>query len=100
MKIAIDFDGVIHDYMNPKAGRRMGEPIVGAKEALTKMRADGHEIIIFTVRAKNDADTKVVHDWMIYYSIPFDTITNIKQACDVYIDDKAIRFTSWGDICI
>ena len=100
MKIAIDFDGVIHDHLHPKPGRRMGSPIIGAKEALEQFRNRGDEIVIFTARAKNETDTKVVHDWMIYYSIPFDQITNIKQACDVYIDDKAIHFTKWEDVHI
>jgi ribonucleotide monophosphatase NagD (HAD superfamily) len=35
--IAVDFDGVVHDYKHPLPDRRMGEPIEGAKVALTKL---------------------------------------------------------------
>lgn len=97
MILAIDFDGVIHDNKNPIEGKRMGPPIVGAKEALQQMRETGEAIIIFCVWA-NDYGWKVIHDWMEFYQIPFDDITNVKPQADVYIDDKALKFESWEQI--
>ncbi len=49
--LAIDFDGVIHDFKNPIEGRRMGAPIEGTKEALDKFKSKGYKIIVFTVGA-------------------------------------------------
>lgn len=95
MTLAIDFDGVVHDSKNPIAGRRMGAPLAGAKEALTELNFD-HKIIIFSVWAKGKGAITIT-DWMNYYDIPFTEITNIKPQADVYLDDKAIRFTSWSD---
>lgn len=98
--LAIDFDGVIHDIKHPVPGRRMGPPMKGAKEALDEYASMGHEIVIFTVRANTASSTKAVRDWMQYYLIPFDYITNIKINADVFIDDKAVHFTSWNKIKI
>ena len=95
MKIlAIDFDGVIHDFKNPLPGRRMGAPIPGTKEALQNFKANGHTIIIHSLWG-DEKGTKTIADFMKYYELPFDSITNIKPQADYYIDDKAIQFTSW-----
>ena len=93
--IAIDFDGVIHDYKNPVPGRRMGALIEGAKEALERFRANGYRIISHTVRGTTEQSIKCVADWMNYFECPFDEITNIKPNAEAYIDDKGISFTSW-----
>jgi len=93
MKVhAIDFDGVIHDHKNPVPGRRMGAPIEGAKEAITELKRRGDTVIVHSVWAGNP---KVIEDWMRYYEIPFDEVTNIKPQADIYLDDKAVRFTDW-----
>src|ERR1035437_9284870 len=92
---AIDFDGVVHDYKNPVAGKRMGVPIEGTKSALNLLKARGDKVIIHTVKATTEGGAKAVRDWMIYYEIPFDEITAIKPTADFYLDDRAIRFTKW-----
>lgn len=97
MTLAIDFDQVIHDTKNPIPGRRMGGPILGAKEALERLKKRGDTIIVFTVWG-GDAGRKTISDWMNYYQIPFDSITNIKPSADAYIDDKGIRFNNWEEV--
>ena len=99
MILAIDFDGVIHDFKNPIQGRRMGTPIQGTKEALIKFKQRGDKIIVFTVWG-DAKGTKTISDFMKYYELPFDEITNIKPQADVYLDDRAIRFINWQDIKI
>lgn len=94
MVIAIDFDGTIHDWNNPKPGMRMGPPMPGAKDALQSFKASGHTIYIFTVRG-GPGERKHVEDWLHYYDIPFDWVTNVKIPADWYIDDRAIHFTDW-----
>jgi hypothetical protein len=96
--IAIDFDGVIHDFKNPIAGRRMGGVIEGAKKALETLEFRGYEIIVFSYWAKNESNIKTIADWMEYYHCPYSQITNIKPNAVAYIDDRGIRFTSWQDI--
>src|ERR1035437_6959622 len=93
--LAIDFDGVIHDYKHPIIGRRMGAPIEGAKEYINNLKLQGHTIIVHSVWGGNK---KVIEDWMKYYGIMFDDITNIKPNADYFIDDKAIRFESWQQV--
>ena len=96
MILAIDFDGVIHDHKNPIKGRRMGAPIEGAKEALADLTHQGHKIIVHTVWG-NEKGRQTIADWMKYYEIPYHDITNEKPQADVYLDDKAMHFTSWKE---
>jgi adenylylsulfate kinase len=99
--IAIDFDGVIHDYKNVPKGKRMGLPLPGAKESIEKMVLDGHKLIIHTVRATGNKEIDSIKDWFKYFGFPMGIpITNIKVNADVYLDDKAIRFTTWEDFSI
>lgn len=97
--LAIDFDGVIHDYKNPLPGRRMGPPIEGAKEALESYAAAGHEVIVFSVWG-HDAGATTIEAWMKYYKIPFHSITNIKPKADVYLDDHGQKFERWDLVTI
>lgn|ERR1035437_522198 len=90
--VAVDFDGVCHDYKNPIEGKRMGKPIEGTKEALESIRRKGYKIIIFSVWGNQP---KVIKDFMKYYDLPYDLITNIKPNSEFFIDDKAIRFLNW-----
>ncbi len=90
--LGIDFDGVIHDAKHPLPGKRMGAPIEGALQALARLRMRGDKIIIFSVK-----DTKIIKDWMDFYQLPYDDITNQKPDADVFLDDKAIRFENWDD---
>lgn len=92
--LAIDFDGVIHDYKNPLPGRRMGPPIEGAKDALESYVAAGHEVIVFSVWG-HDAGATTIEKWMHYYKIPFHSITNIKPKADLYLDDHGKKFERW-----
>ena len=92
MVIALDFDGVIHDPTNRKPGRRMGEPIEGAVRAITALKQAGHTIIIHTVRG--DRPTHVA-EWLDYFKIPYDMITDTKPDAAVYLDDRGVRFTAW-----
>ena len=90
--LAIDFDEVLHDSKHPKPGRTMGPPIEGAKEAMDLLRAQGHRLVIHTVRGGRP---KHVEDWLDYYKIPFDVVTDIKVDAACYLDDKALKFTDW-----
>jgi hypothetical protein len=92
MKIAIDFDGVIHDYKHPLPGARMGPPIEGAHEAIWGYVDAGHEVVVFTQRGDKPEH---VLNWLFFYEFPKMEVTNIKGAFDLIIDDRAVTFYSW-----
>ena len=84
------------------------DPVAGAPEALRALRAAGHVIILSTARhmktcAGNPGlavarQGKVTLDWLDRFDIEFDEIHFGKPHADVYIDDNAVRFTSWSAI--
>lgn len=92
MILAVDFDGVIHDPENRAPGFKMGRPVDGAVEALASLVEAGHTVIVHTVRSDSD---RHVSKWLAYFHIPHHSVTNIKPNADVFIDDKAVRFTDW-----
>jgi ribonucleotide monophosphatase NagD (HAD superfamily) len=93
--IAVDLDGVIHDYEHPLKGKKMGGPIEGTQDALKRLKGLGWKIIVFSVWGDQK---KTIGDFMEYYHLPYDEITNQKPVADIYLDDKAVRFTSWKDV--
>jgi FMN phosphatase YigB (HAD superfamily) len=94
--ISIDFDNTVHNNKDLKYPN-MGYPMPGAKEALDQLKSDGYRIIIFSVRASGDI--KYMEKWLNDFEIPFDKITNVKEASEFYVDDKAIRFEgNWPKI--
>ena len=97
--IAIDFDGVINDNKHPLPGKKMGPPMPGAVEALQAL-ATRYQIYIHTLRASHQDNPQYIVDWCHHYEIPFTRITAQKPDAVAYIDDKALRFTSWDDPAI
>jgi len=95
MTLAIDFDGVIHDYKHPVEGKRMGEPFDDALTMLKRLYNRKHTIIIHTVMATSDSGKQVVEDWLAFYKIKHHGVTAIKPNADIYIDDRGIRHTDW-----
>lgn len=93
MKIALDFDGTVHDPFNVKKPYKMGQPIPGAAAAVDRLQRLGHEIIIFPTWADNEQRRRAIVDWLTYFGVPFDDITSVKPDADLYIDNNAYRFT-------
>ena len=113
MTIAVDFDGVIHKYSKGwQDGSIYDEPVEGAIEALVKLIEAKHSVIIISTR-----EVRQVFDWiqpkLYQFDIPTDMlnpdekfwnqkgvlgITNRKIPASIYIDDRGLRFTNWGDI--
>lgn len=101
MKIAIDFDGVIHNYSKGWNGGSIYDgPVAGVKEALEQLKSDGHYLMIFTTRTnsifrkKDEPDQKIqMEEWLAKHEIPYDKIWTFgKPMADIYIDDRAISF--------
>lgn len=92
--IMVDLDGVIcteelfHD-------RPLAQPIAGAREALRDLRAAGHTVIIYTARGWSEH--RVTRHWLEQHGIEYDGLHMGKPVADVWIDDRAVRFTNWPD---
>ena len=89
--IAIDFDNVIHDPNTAGSGK-MGMPMADCKLVMDKLVADGYKLVIWSLRSPHATH---LAEWLDYYDIPYHDITSEKPDALVYLDDKAIRFTSW-----
>lgn len=84
--IAIDFDGVLHQYDGYKNGL-IREPIAGAKEGVEALLQQGHKVVVFSTR-----DAFMINEWLAKYEFPDLEVTNIKKPFYVIVDDRAVRF--------
>ena len=104
--IAIDFDGVIHNFDKGwHDGTCYGEPLPGSLEAL-KNFSKKYNIIIFTAKAKKNrplvngkTGTELVTEWLKKHDVLqyVKDITSEKPRARVYIDDNAYRFITWDE---
>ena len=89
--IAIDFDGVIHQYSKGFQGltNAYDPPMPGVLGALKKLKDSGYRLIIVSSRP-----VKPIHQWLEKYNMSeyFDDVSNTKHPAKYYIDDHAIRF--------
>jgi len=91
----VDLDGVICTEERTSE-RPLAEPIDGAREALEKLRDAGHTIVVYTARGW--AEYRVAEQWLKDHDIPFDGLHMGKPIGDVWIDDRAVRFSNWRDV--
>jgi len=99
--IAIDFDGVIHQYSRGFQGleNAYDPPMPGARCSLTILRDLGYRLIIVSSRP-----VAVINEWLRKEKMDhfFDDVSNTKHPARYYIDDHAIRFekeseNAWED---
>lgn len=108
MRIVIDLDGTICPIKQPDQTYADLEPLPGAAERIRELRAAGHYVIILTARNMATCESnlgrvmknvgKLTLDWLEKYEIEYDEIYFGKPNADVYLDDRAMRFTSWDDV--
>jgi hypothetical protein len=96
LRLAIDFDGVLHDTKKKLPGYKLGQPIVGAVEAVQQLKNEGALIIVHSLWAGTPQKRRAISEWCRYFEIPYDDITNTKPDCDFYIDDRGLRFVNWA----
>lgn len=105
MRIVIDLDGTICELRRPEQSYADVALKPGVADALKQMKAQGHQVIIYTSRHMKTCEHnpglvlarvgKVTLDWLARHGIPYDEIHFGKPQGDVYIDDLAHPFTDW-----
>lgn len=108
MRICIDLDGVICRLREPGQTYADLEPVPGAVEKVRALKAAGHYLIICTARHMKTCEGNVgmvvarqgavTIDWLTRHGIPYDELHFGKPHAQIYIDDNALRFESWGAI--
>jgi capsule biosynthesis phosphatase len=108
LRICFDLDGVICELRTNGETYAELKPVSGAVEKLKALRAAGHTIIISTGRHMKTCQGNVglvlarqghvTLEWLARHDIPYDEIYFGKPWADVYVDDNALRFTSWEAI--
>jgi hypothetical protein len=104
--IAIDFDGVIHNFdKGYHDGTCYGAPIPGSLVALKNL-SKKHNIIIFTAKAKPNrplvngkTGIELVTEWLEKHNVMkyVTEVTAEKPRSQIYIDDKGYRFENWNE---
>jgi len=102
--LAIDFDGVIHDWSKGwHDGTCYGKPIKGAKKSI-KLISKDFRIIIFSAKCKPDrplvngkTGKELIIEWLEKYDLLdyVAEVTHEKPRSVLYIDDNAYRFDNW-----
>ena len=108
MRIVIDLDGTICPIR--QEGELYAEllPHEGAAAKIKELKQNGHHIIIQTARNMGTCNSNVgkvmknigliTLDWLQRHDIQYDEIFFGKPNADLYIDDRALRYSDWHSI--
>lgn len=92
--IMVDIDGVICTE-EKTFERALAKPLDGAREAIAKLRGAGHIVVLYTGRGW--PEYRATKAWLDQNGFEYDGIQMGKPIADVWIDDRAVRFTNWND---
>ena len=93
--LAIDFDGVIHDYSSVIEAGKMGQPVKGARQAMELLKAEGYTLAIYSIKAETSYGTKKLLEWLEMNEIPYDEVCVVRPAAAIYLDDRGLEFRTW-----
>lgn len=106
MRICIDIDGVLCDLRQEGQSYDEVLPKPGARDAITRLKQDGHAVILYTARHMRTCAGNVglvvarqgrnTLDWLARHEFGYDELYFGKPDADVYIDDKALAYRSWS----
>lgn len=103
--LIIDFDGTIAKDEYPN----IGEPEPGVREAMTKLKQAGFDVVIYSCRLNRadgrpigdiEKNRRMMEEWLAANGIPYDRIDmgyDGKPRGDHIIDNKAIHYGGDGD---
>lgn len=96
MKIYMfDMDGTICTE-EKTFSRALAKPLEGAVKTINALYEAGNHIIIFSARGW--IEYEVTKDWLDRYGVKYHQLILGKPFADIYVDDRAIRFTTWKKI--
>lgn len=109
MKICIDIDGTICETKDYNQDYGSVQIKSGAKRAIDEWKRQGHYIVLYTARHMVTCNNNIgkiiakqgpiLFEWLKRHDIQYDEILFGKPACDVYIDDKALKFNdNWDEV--
>jgi hypothetical protein len=99
--VAIDFDGVIHDYSRGfHDGTIYDGPSDNCEKYLKQLQDRGYNLVCFSARVNADPSgngKQEIVDWLKKYNLMkyFSDVTDQKVPAIVYIDDSAVRHKDW-----
>ena len=100
--LAIDFDGVIMQKGAGSSSRIDScdrPPVDGAIEGMRALAAEW-PLVVHSCRATSDRGVMQVWQWLKRHKLgdAVQDVTATKPIATAYIDDRAVRFTSWQAI--
>ncbi len=95
MRLIIDLDGTICTE-EKTFSRSLAKPKLDSVESIKKLKAQGHTIIIYTARHWNEYE--MTDEWLKKNDIPFDQLFMGKPVGEYWIDDRAIKFSTWKEV--
>lgn len=108
MRICLDLDGVVCELKREGQTYADVAPLPGAIDKIRQLKAAGHTVILHTARHMKTCQGnpglviarvgQITLDWLSRHEIPYDEIHFGKPWAHVYVDDNALRFSSWDEI--
>jgi len=93
--IALDFDGVLHEYAGGWLGNfsnKLEPPTIGALDFVTKLLEKGFKLVIFSARASSVDGKLAIEKWLKDCHFPEIPVTDKKPKAALYVDDRGFRF--------
>lgn len=95
MQIIVDLDGTICTE-EKTFSRSLAKPLDDAVNSINALYDQGHTIIIYSARTWMEYEMTTA--WLRQHNIKYHQLIMGKPIGDVWIDDRAIRFTSWKEV--
>lgn len=97
--IALDFDGVLHDYKGWNGVEPTGNPVSGAQDFVRELCDRGYDVFVMTTRAGHPGGADAVRSWILKHGFPLMMVTHEKLPASLYVDDRGFRFNGdWNTI--
>jgi len=100
--LAVDFDGCLCDSRSrwTRPEDIPDGPVPGALAAVLGYRARGLDVVVFSCRARSDQGAWAIQAWLALHGFPQLKVTGAKPHAQMYVDDRAWRFTgsNWPSV--